>query len=226
MTDTLSNAISNKDINNIIYKIILKYSNYYELEDLYQVAMIGLIKAHKNYNSNYNVKFSTYAYNYIFGEVYEYVNANKMIKVGKEYQKLYKKINESKNILTQKLMRIPSNYELALFLEIDESLIENVMLLYENVDSLDRTISSDDKDVYLYDVIASKEDNYLDKLYLYDEINKLTDEEKKLLEYRYFMDKSQQEVSTYLGINQVQVSRYEKKILKKMNENMVNNVKK
>ena len=129
-------------------------------------------------------------------------------------------------MLTQKLMREPSNYELASFLEIDERVIDNINLLNKSVDSLDRCISSDEKDLFLYDVIPATNTNQLDKIYLQSELDKLSDYEKQILEFRYFQDKSQQEVSSYLGINQVQVSRTEKKILQKMNQNMVNSVKK
>ena len=79
---------------------------------------------------------------------------------------------------------------------------------------------------FLYDVIPATSTNQLDKIYLQSELDKLSDYEKQILEFRYFQDKSQQEVSSYLGINQVQVSRTEKKILQKMNQNMVNSVKK
>lgn len=226
MIDTLTDLVMTTDIQNIIYKIISKYTSYYEYDDLYQVACMGLVKAYKNYNENSNAKFTTYAYNYIFGSVYEYVTSFKTIKIGERNQKLSRKINEAKNILTQKLMRIPTNHELALFLEIDERIIENINLLNESIDSLDRCISSDDKDLFLYDVIPSNDNDQLDKIYLQNEIDKLSNYEKQILEYRYFQDKSQKEVSSYLGINQVQVSRTEKKILRKLNKNMENSVKK
>ena len=226
MINTLTDIIMDNSIQSIIYKIISKYTYYYEQDDLYQVACMGVVKAYKNYNPNSNAKFQTYAYNYILGSVYEYVTSFKTIKIGEKNQKLSRKINEAKILLTQKLMREPSNYELASFLEIDERVIDNINLLNKSVDSLDRCISSDEKDLFLYDVIPATNTNQLDKIYLQSELDKLSDYEKQILEFRYFQDKSQQEVSSYLGINQVQVSRTEKKILQKMNQNMVNSVKK
>ena len=226
MINTLTDIIMDNSIQSIIYKIISKYTCYYEQDDLYQVACMGVVKAYKNYNPNSNAKFQTYAYNYILGSVYEYVTSFKTIKIGEKNQKLSRKINEAKILLTQKLMREPSNYELASFLEIDERVIDNINLLNKSVDSLDRCISSDEKDLFLYDVIPATNTNQLDKIYLQSELDKLSDYEKQILEFRYFQDKSQQEVSAYLGINQVQVSRTEKKILQKMNQNMVNSVKK
>ena len=76
----------------LIYKIISKYQNYFELEDLYQVAVIGLIKANKNYQDTYNTKFISYAYPYILGEVIKYVNEYRSIKLSKNTRLLYNKI--------------------------------------------------------------------------------------------------------------------------------------
>ena len=92
----------------LIYKIINKYHNYFELDDLYQVAVVGLIKAYNNYHNNYDTKFTTYAFPYVLGEVIKYINTFKSIKVSKNMRTLYLKINKAKEILTQKLMKEPS----------------------------------------------------------------------------------------------------------------------
>lgn len=211
---------------NLIYSIVSKYKHYYDIEDLLQVASIGMITAYRNYSSDYDVKFSTYAYKYIFGEVYKYVNDFKHFRVSKDYLKLNKKIQEAKNVLTQMLMREPSNYELSLFLEIDEKVINELEVLNKSVDSIDRPFENTDGNLYLSDTIASNETDNLSNIYLYQELNKLNSEEKKLLMARYFLDKTQTETSLMLGINQVQVSRCEKKILKKLKNNMVDYGKK
>ena len=114
--DELTNVILENE--NLIYSIINKYSNYYDIDDLYQVGVMGMIKAYKNYKKEYNTKFTSYAYTYIFGEIVKYINESKNFKISKENRYLYKKINEAKTILTQKLMKEPSNYELSLFLDI------------------------------------------------------------------------------------------------------------
>lgn len=206
------------DNENLIYSIINKYSYYYDKDDLYQVGVIGLIKAYNNYNKNYNTKFTSYAYTYIFGEVVKYINDNKNFKISKEYMSLYKKINEAKTILTQKLMKSPSNYELSLFLEIDEKLIEEVINANQLVDSLDREIEEDGKKVFLYDVVGENKD-LTDNIFLYDELDKLSKEELIILKERYFFDKTQQDVAKQFGVNQVKISREEKKILKKLSDN-------
>ena len=148
-----------KENKGLICSIINKYTNYYEFDDLYQASIIGIIKAYNNYNEENNVKFTTYAYKYILSEVVSFVNNSKVIKTSREYNKLYKSILEAKNILTQRLMKEPSNYELSLFLELDESLINNVMLVKDSVKSLDEAISSDGKTLTLLDSISPEENN-------------------------------------------------------------------
>ena len=93
-----------------IYNIINKYKNYFELEDLYQVAVIGMIKAYKNYQEEYNTKFLTYAYPYVIGEVIKYVNTFRKVKLSKEMVTIYSKIIKAKEVLSQKLMKTPTIY--------------------------------------------------------------------------------------------------------------------
>ena len=217
--DELTNIILENE--NLIYSVINKYSNYYDIDDLYQVGVIGMIKAYKNYKKEFNTKFTSYAYTYIFGEIVKYINDNKGFKVNKEYRYLYKKINEAKTLLTQKLMKEPSIYELSLFLEIDEKIIADVININQTIDSLDREIIEDGKKVFLYDVVGNEKDE-VESIFLYEQLDKLSKEELILLKQRYFLDKTQSEVAKDLGMNQVKVSRTEQKILKKLSENYQN----
>ena len=77
--------------------IINKYAKYYEFDDLYQVSIIGMMKAYQNYKQGFGVKFTTYAYKYILSEVLLYINNNKTIKVSRDYLKLYKKFQKCDN---------------------------------------------------------------------------------------------------------------------------------
>lgn len=206
---------------NLIYSIINKYTKYYDVDDLYQTGVIGILKAYKNYDSSKNCKFSTYAYTYILGEVLKYVNNNRNIKLSSEYLMINKKIQETRTILTQRLMKEPSNFELALFLEIDESVINSIDFLTKEMDSLDRIINEDGKSLMLLDTIKdNRYENNVDFMLLHDEIEKLPNDEKRLLMERYFYDKTQSEIAKLMGVNQVQVSRCEKKILKKLKNNL------
>lgn len=189
----------------LIYSIISKYKRY-DREDLYQVAMIGLIDALKHYKSEYNTKFSSFAYYYIVGEVNKYIRENSCIKVSKSLVELKKKVLKAKEAMSQKLGRVPTNLEISLYLEVDENLIDEAL------------ISTDE--------VASLEDSYLDPmsydntsaevLDLKNELDKLNEKDKKLIYARYFEELTQSETSNVLGISQVQVSRNEAKILNKL----------
>lgn len=208
---------------NLIYGIIRKYFKGYDVEDLYQVGVIGVIKAYNNYKEDKNTKFSTYAYKYIYGEIYTYINNNKILKVTRENLQFYKKIQQAKNILSQTLMKEPSLYELSCFLEIEPYIIQNVINSMSKVDSIDRIIFNDGKEVQILDTLRDKKDYYnIDYLMLNEELNKLSDEEKKLIYLRYFEDRTQSEVASILGKTQVGVSRTEQKTLKKIRSNYQN----
>ena len=208
----------------LIYMIMNKYFKGYDKEDLYQVGVIGVIKAYNNYKNNHNTKFSTYAFKYIYGEMYSYINNIKSIKVSNEYVTLYKKIRTASNILSQKLMKEPSVNELAMFLEIDPFIIEYVIKAMNKVDILEKIVSSDGKNLTLLDTIRDNRDYYnIDYMLLNEEINKLESPYKELIYLRYFEDKTQSEVAGILGMNQVEVSRGERKTLKKI-KNIYQNI--
>lgn len=205
----------------LIYSIINKFKNIYDIDDLHQVAVIGLMKAISKYDDSYNTKFSTYAYKYILGDVLKYVNDNRSIKLSKDYLQLEKRINKAREILMQKLMRKPSNYELSIFLEVDEKIINQIDIITSSVDSLDSVVYKDGKSITLLDTIKDgRVNNNIDNVCLYQEIEKLDDYEKKILQNRYFLDQTQQETAKIMGLNQVQVCRCEKKILKKLKTSM------
>lgn len=204
----------------LIYKIISKYRGYIELEDLYQVASIGIIKASRNYKNNFNTKFSTYAYTYVLGEVIKYVNDYKTVKVSKELSTLYREILKCKDIMTQRLMHEPNTYELSLFMELDENIINEAIKANEEVDSLDRIIESDDKEMKLYEVIGFDAIN-IDSISLKDELSKLDDKERRILYAKYYLGNNQEEIGASYGMHQVEVSRTMSKTLKKMRNRMV-----
>lgn len=190
----------------LIYSIISKYPKKYDREDLYQVSMIGLIAALKHYNSDYDTKFSTFAYYYIVGEINKYIRENSSLKVSKNLIDLKNKIIKTKEAINQKLGREATNLEISLYLEIDENLV-NEALSYDEVTSLE--------DNYLeigsYDTSTRAE-----VLDLKNELDKLSEKDRKLIYSRYYEELTQSETSKVLGISQVQVSREENKILKKL----------
>ena len=205
-----------KQNSNLVYSIASKYGNYNDKEDLHQVGMIGLINAYKNYDPNKKVKFSTYAFPYIVGEVSKYVRENKAIKVSRDLVKLGRKINEY--ILKHKKVRgyEPSISDIALMLETKKQTVISALNALNKVKSLDEEITSDGKAVTLLDITPSKDVNYEQKIDLNKAFEYLTEEERKVIINRYFNDLTQSEVANILGVNQVYVSRLEKKILEKL----------
>lgn len=194
---------------NLIYSIINKYKDYFDLEDLYQTAAIGLINAYKNYKQDKNTKFSSYAYFYIEGEVKKYIRGSNTLKISKELIKLNTAIQKSKEVLWQKLNREPTDFELSLFLEIEEQEIINAKQATALVESLDN-----DEEENLYNKTSYNEQKYNEEILdLRTEINNLKELQRQIIISRYEEGLTQQEVSKLLGINQTKVSREEKEIL-------------
>ena len=194
----------------LIYKIISKYPKRYDRDDLYQVGMLGLIDAYKHYNSSYGAKFSTFAYYYIVGEVNKYIRENSSLKVSKNLVELKKKILECREMMIQKLGRNPTNLEISLYLDVDESLIDSALIATDEVTSIDDNIN----------LIKSYDDTSPEVLDLKGEINKLSPDERRLIYARYYEELTQSETSNILGMSQVQVSRNETKILKKLRNSL------
>ena len=199
---------------NLIYKMISRYQSF-DQEDLYQVAMIGLMNARKNYNPNENTKFSTYAYYYILGEINNYISANNPMKVSKDLLRLNKSIEHAKEVMNQRLKREPTTEELSVFLEVPIEKIEEAYLATRQVESLDYAYEEENMD--LYNSIGTEELGMNDEILdLKNAISSLPQEEQQLIIARYFNDLTQQETSKTLGMSQVQVSRKETKILEKL----------
>lgn len=195
----------------LIYKIASKFHEISK-EDLYQAGVIGIIKAYNNYNKQSDTKFTTYAYNYIFGEMYELANNTRTIKLNKQVLKTYKKIEQARQQLTQKLGYYPSIQQLSSFLSIPESIIHEIETCTNAIMSLD---SNEERPVY-ETIPNEKETIKSDNIDLKDSLDTLTEEEKQIINYRYYKDFTQSETARILGMSQVTVSRYEKKSLTKM----------
>lgn len=199
----------------LVYSIINKYHGYYDKDDLYQVGIIGLIDASKKFDSSMGVKFSTYAYKYILGEVTKYMRENVGLRVSREVLKLKQSINNTRDLLRQKLSREPTIEELSVFLEIDDKKIQEIDSITQDVQSLDFCFQEESDNLYNSVRVEEQEfnPNILD---LKSEIEKLEPLEKQIIYSRYYNDLTQSETSKELGISQVQVSRKETKILEKL----------
>ena len=219
MNEELSKLITDNE--NLIYKITHYFSNYSSKEDLFQVGCIGLIKAYKNYKEGYNTKFTTYAYPYILGEIKKYIREDKGIKYSRDITKLNLKIERANIVLSQKLMRIPTYRELSEYLGIDEYFISEALCASNVLQSLDEPIVSDGKELTLYDTVPNVETMDLDTLVsLRQELSLLDNSDYKIISGHFLQDKTQSEIASDLGINQVQVSRREQKILTKLKDKL------
>lgn len=198
---------------NLIYKMISKYKNF-DQEDLYQVAMLGLMNAKRNYKPDENTKFSTYAYYYILGEINTYIKASNPVKISQDLLRLKGSLIHAKETMTQRLRREPTIEELSVFLEVPMDKIEEAMIATSAVESLDYTYD-DEND--LYNSFGQPETQMTeDFLDLKNAVQNLPKEEQALIVARYYEGLTQQETSETLGMSQVQVSRKETKILQKL----------
>lgn len=203
---------------NLIYKIANMFRNSgNDMEDLKQVGKMGFIEAYQHFNPEHGVKFTTYAYPYIYGAISKYVRENKGVKISRELTKLYYKIEKASLLLMQRLYREPTTLELANELGIDEAIINEALLSKNTIHSIDEPVGTKDKELTLHEVICdSSIVDIDDKILLEEALNDLTEEEYQLVENRYMKDLTQTEVANMLHTSQVQVSRKEQKVMKKL----------
>ena len=182
-------------------------------EDLIQVGVIGLLKAYQNYKDTQSAKFSTYAYPYIFGEMYQLVHSSRDIKVSKDMLKLYKLIEKTRYELAQRFGYVPNDAEVAQFLELETSLVSEAVCASQAMISLD----DEANELNLHEVIADHHQVNADlKIDLDDSFQVLNSDELEIIKARYFEDLTQSEVAKRMNMTQVMVSRYEKKAMEKM----------
>ncbi|MCI1944309.1 RNA polymerase sporulation sigma factor SigF [Clostridium luticellarii] len=194
----------------------------YEYEDIFQIGCMGLMKAVNNFDPGYNVKFSTYAVPMILGEIKRFLRDDGMIKVSRSVKNTAKKLHYDRETLTKKLNREPTVEELAKYSGVE---VEDLIFATESATSLQYlydTIHQDDgSPVLLIDKISqnpNEDVEMVDRIALKEALKNLDVKSRQIIMLRYFKDKTQIQVAKMLGINQVQVSRIEKKVLKSMRE--------
>ena len=206
----------------LIRSIISKFKNKgIEYDDLFQIGSIGLVKAIKNFNEDFNVKFSTYCVPMVIGEIKRYIRDNGAIKVSRTVKMLANKINRFIDEYSTLNDDSPSVEFIAETFKITS---EEVVVALDSVKMplyIYDKFEDEDDDRELIDKIPTKDDeeNLVNKLHLYDIIKNLTEKERKIISLRYFRDKTQSEIASELGVSQVQISRLESKILNKIKEN-------
>jgi len=219
MTEEMTTLV--KQYERLIYKIASKFSPKYPIEDLFQVGVIGLINAKKNYKSNQGTKFTTYAYQYVLGEMLDFIKKDRTIKVSKDSLKIYKLYEQAKETLAQRKKQIPTFSEICEFLELDEETVYDAIKMSEYVLSTDSSLREDENTTFIETCGEDRRETIDSLLDLKIELMNLPEFERKLVDLRYFKDYTQSETATILGISQVQVSRNEKHILAKIKKNIV-----
>ena len=205
----------------LVLSIIQRFSNSSEnVDDLFQIGCIGLIKALDNFDRSLNVKFSTYAVPMIIGEIRRYLRDNNSIRVSRSLRDTAYKAIYAKEYLTKKNQKEPSICEIAQEIGIDSESIVNALDAIQSPVSLFEPVYTDGGDtLYVFDQISDKknrEENWVEEISLNEAIMRLPDREKNIIDLRFFKGRTQMEVAQEVGISQAQVSRLEKNALKSM----------
>lgn len=200
----------------LVLSILRKYHNKCDnLDDLFQIGVIGLIKAINNFDLNYDVRFSTYAVFMIEGEIKRYIRDNSQIRISRSVKELsYMIINYKEEYLRENL-RYPSNEEICTKFNISEYELYNILNSLCDPVSIFEPIYNDGGDtIYLLDQLEdSKNVNVNDLILLKDSLNRLKDRERTIIVKRYVDGMSQAELASELNISQAQVSRIESSAL-------------
>lgn len=209
----------------LVWSIVRRFANRgHEMEDLFQIGSIGLIKAIDKFDSSYEVKFSTYAVPMITGEIKRFLRDDGMIKVSRSLKETATRIRIVREKFSNTHGREPTIEEIGEELNIDKEEIVMALETGAEVESLYKTIyQGDGSPIYLIDKVAEtkdESDNLIDKLALKEVIASLDEKEQEIIRLRYFKDRTQTDIAKELGISQVQVSRMEKRILKIMRERL------
>ncbi len=204
----------------LVLSVVQKFTNRGEnLDDLFQVGCIGLIKAIDHFDPDQGVRFSTYGVPMIVGEIRRYLRDNNSVRVSRSMRDIAYKAMQTKERLTGENLKEPTIEEIAREMGMRKQ--EVVLALKSIVEpvSLYEPVYSDSGDtIYVMDQLGDKNDdsNWLEELTIREAISNLTEREKKILSLRFFTGKTQMEVAGEIGISQAQVSRLEKGALDKI----------
>ncbi len=205
----------------LVLSVIKRFSSSNEnVDDLFQIGCIGLIKAIDNFDPTMNVKFSTYAVPMIIGEIRRFLRDNNQIRVSRSLKDIAYKAVYARDNLTRKNLKEPTLEEIAGEVGISKEDIVYAMNALQNPMSLYEPIFTDGGDtLYVMDQISdkkNKEENWVEHLSLSEAMKRLNDREREIISLRFFEGKTQMEVADMIGISQAQVSRLEKKALRTM----------
>lgn len=205
----------------LVLSVIKRFNNRGEnIDDLFQVGCIGLIKAIDNFDLSHNVRFSTYAVPMIIGEIRRYLRDNNSIRVSRSMKDTAYKALQVRERLTAENSQEPTIAEIAKEVGVDK---EEIIFALESIQepvSLFEPIYNDGGDaLYVVDQVRDEkniDEKWIEKITLEDSINNLSEREKQIVDMRFYKGKTQMEVADEIGISQAQVSRLEKSALNQL----------
>ncbi|KAB2951705.1 RNA polymerase sporulation sigma factor SigF [Heliorestis acidaminivorans] len=205
----------------LVFNLVQRFQHRgYDIEDLFQIGVIGLIKAIDKFDLSYNVRFSTYAVPMIIGEIRRFLRDDSPVKVSRSYKETAQRIHRCQHELVGQLGREPTVQEIAQALEIEPEAVVEALEAVQAPTSIHETFYQDDGDpIYLLDQLStvdSNEETWFEHLALKDALEKVSPREREILQMRFFQDKTQTEVAEKVGLSQVQISRIERSALKKI----------
>ena len=221
------NARDNLVLGNVglIWSIVRRFAGRgYELEDLFQIGCIGLMKAIDKFDTSFEVKFSTYAVPMITGEIKRFLRDDGMIKVSRSLKEMGAKVKCTRESLAFSLGRDPTIDEIAQQIGASREEVAASIEAGAEVESLYKTVNkNDESNIYLIDKLMEEniaQEQILNNMVLKDLLSILGEQEQEIIIRRYYYNQTQSRIAQDLNISQVQVSRLEKRILKKMRERL------
>ncbi len=205
----------------LVLSVIKRFASSNEnVDDLFQIGCIGLIKSIDNFNPTMNVKFSTYAVPMIIGEIRRYLRDNNAIRVSRSLRDTAYKVIHTRELMTRQNSQEPTIPEIAAELGISKEDVVFALDAIQSPVSLYEPVYTDGGDtLYVMDQISdkkNKEETWVEELSLSDAMKRLGEREKYIIQLRFFQGKTQMEVADEIQISQAQVSRLEKSALKNM----------
>jgi RNA polymerase sporulation-specific sigma factor len=217
--DKLAQAALVENNIGLVWSIVRRFQNRgHEVEDLFQIGCIGLIKAINKFDTSFDVKFSTYAVPMIIGEIKRFLRDDGIIKVSRSLKEMSNKARITKEVMSKELGREPTINEMAQRLDIStEDLVMAVEAGYSPESLFNPVGEGENSPLMLIDKLNDEcndnETDIIDKIALKQILDTLKPREKQIIILRYYKEKTQVQIAKLLGISQVQVSRIEKKIL-------------
>ena len=205
----------------LVLSIIQRFSGRKENpDDLFQVGCIGLVKAVDNFNTELDVKFSTYAVPMIIGEIRRYLRDNNSVRISRSVRDLAYRALQMREELTREKEYEPTVEEIATRLGEDKAAVARAMeAIIEPISLYEPVYSENGDSIYVMDQLSdtsAEDEHWVENIALQEALKRLSDRERKIIELRFYQGKTQMEIAQSIGISQAQVSRLEKGALARM----------